>query len=97
MDCIPPGSPVYGMSQARILKRAAFFFSKEKNKSNYINIFKEDILIRKMDILFNLTSCSENKLFPNYDTDGYVFNIFCRELRSNLENEFFSYLHLKPI
>ena len=74
-----------------------FLLKRKKKKSNYINIFKEDILIRKMDILFNLTSCSENKLFPNYDIDGYVFNIFCRELRSNLENEFFSYLHLKPI
>lgn len=51
-----------------------------------------------MDILFNLKSCSENKLTPNYDIDGCIVNIFCRELRSKLENEFFfSFLHLKPI
>ena len=87
MDCIPPGSRLQDFLGKNTEVGCLFLLKKEKK--NYINIFKEDILIRKMDILFNLKSCSENKLTPNYDIDGCIVNIFCRELRSKLENEFF--------
>jgi len=33
MDCSPPGSPVHGISQSRILEQVAISFSKESSES----------------------------------------------------------------
>ena len=41
MDCIPPGSSIHGILQARVLEWAAIPFSREVYLGSYSNVFSK--------------------------------------------------------